>query len=212
MSFGKMLFYDWAGANELMFKSINGPGSEIYNMAMMLVSRISDYKLFYHYLFMLFCFGLLDFALRKIKGKGGANHCLVAWFGVLLVFASAYFIDFAAVRIIEKQTAYPRPYVAMGPEDVTILEYREDRSMDYRSFPSMHVAFVTMLLTAMWPVLSSGMRKVGFAAVLVVGWSRIAVGMNFPADVLYAMLLSVFITFMVRWFLYLQLLRVNLKC
>ena len=212
MSFGKMVFYDWAGGNETLFKAINTNGGEFYNNVMVLISQFTDYKNFPFY-FVLLCFcAALDYGLRKIKGRGGADHSLVAWFGVLCVVACAFLVDGAAVKGAKLFFEMPRPYVALAPEDVVMMEFNDDREDDYKSFPSGHVSFVTMLLASVWPVISSGMRKFGMFAVFMTCWSRIAVGMHFPADVFYAVLLSIIITFFVRWFIYHQLLRFNLKC
>lgn len=213
MAFGKMVFYDWAGANVELFKAINGSNdSYFHNMIMLMVSKLAESRNFpYYFVLFIFC-GFLDFSLRKLKGRGGANHSLVAWFGVLLVFAAAFMLNSGMINAIKKHTEFPRPYVVLAPEDLTLLEYKDDRVDDYRSFPSGHVAFVTVMLTALWPVLSQGMRKTGMGVVLLVCWSRIAVGLHFPADAFYAIVISLIITFLVRWFVYLQLLRFNLKC
>jgi signal peptidase II len=212
-NFGKMLFYDWAGGNEALFTSINGAYSgEVYDSIALLVSRVADYKNFPYYLvLMVFC-ALLDYSIRKLRGRGGASHSLVAWFGVICVVVAAFEIDGEAVKWLKHFIEFPRPYVALAPEDVRLLEYQTDRSDDYHSFPSGHVSFVTTLVASVWPVISSGTRKIGMCCVLLVCWSRIAVGMHFPADVFYAVDISVLITFFVRWFIYKQLLRFGLKC
>ena len=213
-NFGKMLFYDWTGGNEALFQSINGiQGGEIYDSLMVHISRISDYKNFpYYFVLLLFC-ACIDFGRRKFKKRGGANHTPVAWFGVLCVFLCAFAVDGAAVKVIKSTFAYPRPYVALEQNQVTLLDHREnDHADDHHSFPSGHVSFVTMMLSAVWPVLSKRKRWIGSACVLLVAWSRIAVGMHFPADVFYAALLSIILTFLTRWFMYKQLLRFRLKC
>ncbi|MBY0407035.1 MAG: phosphatase PAP2 family protein [Rickettsiales bacterium] len=212
MAFGKMIFYDWAGANELLFKTLNGDYGQVFSTVMVLISKISDFKHFPFYFGLLSFCALLDYGLRKLKGRGGANHCLIAWFGVLSVFGTAAVVDAVTIKFLKNHMEYARPYVALEPSEVTILEFSDERENDYRSFPSSHAAFVALMLASVWPVISNGMRKVGIFGLLMVCWSRIAVGMHFPADLLYAVIISVVITFFVRWFLYRQFLRFNLKC
>lgn len=212
MALGRVLFYDWAGANTLLFAALNGGGSPLFNDFMMQVSRVSDYAHFPYYFLGLLCWALLDFSLRRIRKRGGAKHRLAAWAGVLLVAVLSSGVTAAAALYLKTHLAMPRPYVALGPENVTRLEYSAEPDNDYRSLPSGHVAFVTMLLTALWPVLSPARRMAGMLAVALVAWSRIAVGMHFPADVFYAALLALSITALIRWCLYRQLLRLRLRC
>ncbi len=213
-SFGKMIFYDWAGGNELLFRAVNHWGSgEIYDNLMMGISRLSDYKNFPYYFLMLCICAFTDFAMRKLRGRGGANHALVAWLGVLCVVACSFAIDGGMVRYIKSHAEFGRPYVAMPAEEVTLLEYSADREDDFHSFPSGHASFVAMLVTALWPVFSASMKRVGQFCIVMVCWSRLAVGMHFPADLVYAVLLAISVTYLVRWFLYRQLfLRLHLKC
>ena len=131
---------------------------------------------------------------------------------MLCVVVCAFLVDGAAVKTAKHFFEMPRPYVALAPEDVVMLESQDDHDDDYKSFPSGHVSFVTMLLAAVWPVIFGGMRKIMMFGVFMTCWSRIAVGMHFPADVVYAVLLSIIITFFVRWFVYHQLLRFNIRC
>jgi membrane-associated phospholipid phosphatase len=212
MAFGKMVFYDWFGGNELLFKALNGDNGQLYASFMTYVSRLSDYKNFPIYFILLVFCAFLDFGVRKLKKRGGANHALVAWFGALLVLIFAFGADTIAVKSIQHHSDMPRPYVVLAPDEMTLLEFRTDPQEDYQSFPSGHVSFITILVTALWPVLSSGMRQFGVFFLTLTCISQVAVGMHFPVDVLAAFLLAITIGFLIRWILYSLLLRFNVKC
>lgn len=51
------------------------------------------------------------------------------------------------------------------------------------SLPSGHSVYATLLAAALWPLVSGGARLSLVAAVLALGWSRVALGVHFPADV-----------------------------
>jgi membrane-associated phospholipid phosphatase len=213
MALGKTFFYDWGGANEALFKSINSMSTGgWYDALMILLSRTADHENFpYIILLLLFC-TFLDYGMRKLRARGGATHSLIAWFGVFCVLTASYWVAGGSVRLMKSHFELPRPYVAIGPEDVKLLEFRTDPADDYRSFPSGHASFITLLVVSIWPVLSSGMRKFALLLIFGVCWSRIAVGMHFPADVIGGALISLTVTFLLRWIIYLQLLKLKLKC
>lgn len=213
MSLAKTFFYDWGGANEALFKAINGLSTGgWYDALMILLSRTADHENLPYIILLLLFSTFIDYGLRKLRGRGGATHCLIAWFGVFCVLTASYIVDGGTVKGLKHFIDYPRPYVAIGPEDVKLLEYRSDPADDYKSFPSGHASFITVVVASIWPVLSSGMRKFGIFLIFGVCWSRLALGMHFPADVLGGMILSLIITFFMRWIIYLQLLKLKLKC
>lgn len=213
MAFPKKLFYDWFGGNEAAFKAINGTGSEISNIAAMLIGHVSKPDTFPYYIGMMALMALLDWGVRKLRQRGGATHALVAWFGVVCVVVAAYTIEMGLVSGLKQVSQLPRPYVVLAPEDVALLEYTTVRSEDYKSFPSARVTYIALLIIGLWPALSPLLRKLGLLAMLAVAWAGIATGMHFPADVVYSLLLAVAVTVPLRWFIYGLLRRFfNLKC
>lgn len=215
MSFPKKIFYDWGGANETLFTAVNGMWNyvDLFNYAMVLISRLTSVTYFVPFLFaMVFC-AILEWAMRKIRKRGGADHVLVAWFGALCVVTVAVHLDGMIVSYFKQFFAYPRPYVVLAPEDITLLEYRSSAGQDYRSMPSGHVSFVSVLVFSLWPVLTSNTQFIGLFSIFLVSLSRVKLGVHFPADCLYAFLLAIFVTVPVRWFIYSVLLKLfKLKC
>lgn len=213
MSFPKKVFYDWAGGNESLFLAVNGHAGPFLDTLLLVISQASDPKHYPAVLCVMALMAVLDWVLRKIRGRGGADHALIAWFGVVCVFILAQGLDSFLVTIAKSYFQMPRPYVVLPPEEIALLDYRYDAAEAYRSFPSGHVAYVTVLAASLWPVISSGMQKVAMLGIFMVSWSRIAVGVHFPADVFYSVLLAIIITPPIRWYLYAFLFKLfKIKC
>src|SRR5262249_38998982 len=141
-----------------------------------------------------------------------AAHCLVAWLGVIIVFVLANLGDGFILHHMKSYFEYPRPYVALGPESVTLIDFHHDAAEDSHSFPSGHAAFITVLVVSLWPVLSVGLRGLGVGLIAGVCWSRTAEGMHFPADVLGGFLVSLIVTLIVRSIINKPLVTLQMKC
>jgi len=189
----KTMMYDWFGLNESIFRFVNSFHGETYDLVMLLLTRIGDRHNFPYYMGALIVCALLGFIAKKIHSKGGAKQSLVLWLGVLLVLVGGYFGGGWTVKEIKETFAYPRPYAVLS--DVHMIDpgyYGKDD--DHHSFPSGHAFFITLMVIGLWPVLSDYLRSVGLFLILGVGWSRMAVGMHFPADVLAGIILGVVVT------------------
>ncbi len=55
---------------------------------------------------------------------------------------------------------------------------------EHYSLPSGHSTYAALVAGALWPLAGVRQRMALVAYVVLVGWSRIAAGMHFPADVL----------------------------
>ncbi|NBX03441.1 MAG: phosphatase PAP2 family protein [Alphaproteobacteria bacterium] len=215
----KELFYDWAGANRWMFLQINelSGSNETYDQAMKFISNASDGKhVFLFYLAALVIIGLFSTITGAIKKHVGIRYHFNHWIAVIALFAVAFPVNAAINHSLKDYFGYPRPYVAFKTttkfktlaeaEDFkrtshTVSEMREvfpeihqleKRSADddYRSFPSGHVAFITCLIACLWSKLSESQRPLGALAILLVGWSRMALGVHFPADVVGSIIIT----------------------
>jgi membrane-associated phospholipid phosphatase len=91
---------------------------------------------------------------------------------------------------------FPRPF-AILPE-VNILDNVRAAEDPHVSFPSGHSAFVMLMAAGMWPVLNGFGRVFNGLGVLWVGFSRIALGVHFPADVVWSMLISLIVVLVIR--------------
>ena len=198
----KKLVYDWVGGNEWLFKTINSlDGDPTYNSLMVFLTNLAEHTNFPFFAVAIIGYALLDFTFRKMTKRGGAKHSLVVWIGILSVFAVSFAVDGLAVKLLKDYFSYPRPYVVFGPQDIHMLA---DAKMgdDHHSFPSGHASFVTVFVASIWPILAGKGPLIGVFLIFAVCWSRIAMGMHFPSDVIGGTLISFVIVLMVRFFLY----------
>lgn len=88
------------------------------------------------------------------------------------------------VHLLKHVVATPRPFVALG--DIRVLApYQEGFS-----FPSMHAALVSTVATILWYYYPRIGKPFSVVALLV-GFSRIYVGVHYPIDVFVGILLGI---------------------
>lgn len=76
--------------------------------------------------------------------------------------------------------AFPRPWTALGESAFRVVGTPDSRY----TLPSGHATYAAVLAAAVWPLLGWPARVALLVFMLGVGWSRIALGAHFPADVL----------------------------
>jgi membrane-associated phospholipid phosphatase len=209
------LFYDWLGFNKWLFLAINHIRGNTYDHIMVALTRLGDHKHFLYVLCGLLVCAIIGFLIKKIQHRAGMKQYVLRWVGVFVVIAIAALVNRPMVAALKDYYALPRPYVALMPvspllenpdEKVHLLEEKSPEDAN-RSFPSGHVAFVTLIVVALWPVLSANMSFVGVLLIFAVGWSRVSLGAHFPADVVGTFLLIALTTFLLRRLIYWLLFR-----
>lgn len=201
MSFlDKAFWYDWDGANEFIFKLINSLQGDVYDVLMLLLSRIADHHNFPYYMAILVVFVLVTLIVRWMQARGGIKQTFIIWFGIFLVLSAGYVVQGVAIQQLKENYSYSRPYVTLH-NDIRQLEQRASED-DNRSFPSGHAAFITLMVVGMWPILSGVAAWIGVVLIFGVMWSRIALGVHYPADVVGGFFLSLFIVLFLRAIIY----------
>src|SRR5690606_16677009 len=79
---------------------------------------------------------------------------------------------------------YPRPFVVLPEGSFRLVTVDVSPEQAWMAFPSGHSAFAMMMVAGLWPALGARGRVLAAGYLLLVGWSRIALGVHFPADVL----------------------------
>lgn len=209
MRLDKSTLYDWQGLNLEWFKKANHLyASQEYDAVMMLLSHTFDAENFLHFLGIITLYAVVMWLVHLIRNGAGAKSKQYAakWIGALCVLAVGFAFMALTVKTMKHGFDYPRPYIAIVRDEVRLLEPPTQTSDDYRAFPSGHASFITLLVMALWPVLSITMRIIGAALIPAVCWSRLAMGMHFPADVLAGFIITTIIVLFVRrlvyWLLY----------
>ncbi|MDE3060841.1 MAG: phosphatase PAP2 family protein [Pseudomonadota bacterium] len=208
---GKEFWYDWGGLNVWLFRHINGVHGSLYDTVMVILTRMADYHNLPFWFAGLFCLALLSLIIRSARKQGGTKSRAAIWFGVFAMLVVGFGLDAVVVKTAKSYFAYPRPYIAL--ENVHVPDYQAGKVDDHHSFPSGHAAVATLLAVSLWPVIPDGFGWVAILFVAGAAWSRVALGMHFPADVLGSIVIMTPLLLLLRMILYSLLLNVfKLRC
>lgn len=214
MTMSKEALYDWSGLNVSLFKAVNGLGSAgLYDKAMLAITRLGDHSILPYVLAVLLAYVGITYTNRKLEKKGGNKYFLAMWLGIFLVLGTGLVASHMSVSFMKDYFAYDRPYVALGENAVRHIEPAREEAYGHRSFPSGHVAFITLVVMSLWPALGGKARVFGLALIAAVAWSRMALGVHFPADLLGGFLLVLAEVLAIRAVLYRLLYKMfGLQC
>ena len=174
----KRALYGWYGGNVWLFHVIAAFHGRRWIQFMRLVSDLADHRRVALYVVALCATGILavSFAFRRNHGEAAAFR----WFTVLCVFAIGTALDHIVVDAMKTWFAFPRPGVVFG----TRAPGARHTGFLFEAFPSGHAAFAAVLAVSVWPTARFAVRVLLVFAVLLVGLSRVSLGLHFPADVL----------------------------
>lgn len=182
----KEIFYDWQGGNQWLFKTINGLFHDPnYDSLMLLITQLGEKKFFPYYFGLFAIYAVLSGLMRKIRRRGGLKQHFLMWFGALTVMFVGFIVAMGITYLLKDYFHYPRPYIILPSAEVILVEMQAPEKA-YMSFPSGHVTFITLMVAALWPLLSHHMRNFGLFLIFLVAWSRVALGVHFPADAVWS--------------------------
>jgi membrane-associated phospholipid phosphatase len=208
----KNWLYDWHGANEWLFLQVNSIRGFYYDQLMQLITLLGNYRYFAFWIAGLALFAMLSLTFHKLQKKSVIRPRAVVWLGVFVVLMVGFAANGLMVQSMKAYFDYPRPYVAFASENIHLLEMK-DADDGLKSFPSGHTAFITFLMASLWPVFRDRWKKWAIVCVALVGWSRVSLGVHFPADVVWSCLMTLVLIIMVRKICYALLFRLfRLSC
>lgn len=208
----KEFAYDWMGANTWLFQQVNALSThDTYNNAMLYLSELGNKSNIPYFLIIMAAYVINAALYRKMLEKGGTRYFLQTWLGVFLVLGVSMIISIGIIDMLKAHFAFPRPYAIL--DGVHHIEPPREATYNYRSFPSGHATVIMLLVASLWPVLVGYWRWAGFALILLVCWSRMALGVHFPADLVAGSLITLSVVFCVRGIIYKLLHRLlGVKC
>lgn len=166
----KFVLYDWGGLNGALFQFINeGTPLILMPLAWLFSNVLGNY----------WTAPLVMFALWAWSRSTVVAGRALAIRRQLLQFVIGFGIAFAIASILKLWLDFPRPAAVFGQLDHVLGTVEK-----HYSLPSGHSTYAALVAGALWPLASIRLRLALGAYVVLVGWSRIAAGMHFPADVL----------------------------
>lgn len=166
------LFYDWNGLNAAWFGAINHATPDWLAPLAHAGSALGSY-----YGGPLLLIALLLWSWRLNAATESQTAALTVRTQSQR-FALGLALAWLGVAVLKLIVDSPRPLVAL-PDMVQIIGEPE---LQY-SFPSGHAAYSMLVAIILWPLVARRFRALLVAWLVLVGWSRIAVGAHFPVDV-----------------------------
>ncbi|MFJ3318026.1 signal peptidase II [Herbaspirillum huttiense] len=165
----KFIFYDWYGLNVALFQAINAGTPAPLGPLVWFFSFVGNY--WAAPLMLLGLWWWSKSATNPVRADA-VRHRLIG-------FGTAFLLALLAATVLKLWLDFPRPPAVLG-ELVRIIGERER----HYSLPSGHATYSALVIGALWPLMGRPARVGLVLYAVLVGWSRIAAGMHFPADVL----------------------------
>ncbi len=165
----KFFLYDWGGLNIALFQAINTGTPVALGPLAWFFSLVGSY-----WTAPLMMLGLWWWSKSATNPARGAVvlHRLIG-------FSVAFLLALLAATVLKLWLDFPRPPAVLG-DMVSVIGNIER----HYSLPSGHSTYSALVIGALWPLLGRRGRIGLVLYAALVGWSRIAAGMHFPADVL----------------------------
>lgn len=180
----KSILSDWGGINSTIFHVMNGSSHAMVEPLATLGNLIGNYWNLPVLLGILMVWAQAC-AHRHLDGM--ASRLRVQARRLIMGFAVAWL----CVGLLKMGLDFPRPLTVLGPQVQVIGE----AEMRY-SLPSGHAAYSALVSGILWPLCPLALRSLLPGLILWVGWSRIASGAHFPADVLAGALIGLLSTWL----------------
>ncbi len=186
-------------ANIALFYAVNQiHPCDAYDKLMLAGTFFSDRSRFPFYLLLIIFSGYISVLRHKKSTSEMQAATLALWQNIVIVFVVAFMADAAFLTFAKHFFHHPRPFVALPLSSVRLIGMSLSEHDYYLSFPSGHASFATLVAMSIWPAL--GRIGKSFACLYVVWacWSRLALGVHFPADVVAGAATSACIVIAVR--------------
>jgi signal peptidase II len=182
----KFFLYDWGGLNIALFQAINTGTPATLKPLAWFFGLVGSY-----WTAPLMLLGLWWWSKSATNPARGTavRHRLIG-------FSAAFLLALLVATALKLWFDFPRPPAVLGD----LVRVIGDKELHY-SLPSGHATYAAMVVGALWPLMGRRGRLSLMLYATLVGWSRIAAGMHFPADVLAGWTLGWSCTALAGWLL-----------
>ena len=181
----KFFLYDWGGLNVALFQAINAGTPTVLEPLASFFNLVAG-NYWTAPLMLLAMWGWSKSAPDPMRADAIRYR--------LRVFSVAFALAFLAAALSKLWIDFPRPPAVLG--DMVRVIGNVER---HYSLPSGHSTYAALVVGALWPVIGRRGRIGLVLYAALVGWSRIAAGMHFPADVLAGWVLGLSCTALTGW-------------
>ncbi len=180
----KFILYDWGTLNLTLFQAINAGTPATLDPFAWFFSLVGSYWTAPLMLLSLWWWS----KSATDPARGHAVRLRLAGFGM------AFMLALLAATVLKLWLDFPRPPAVLGDLVRVIGEIER-----HYSLPSGHATYSALVVGALWPLVGRRGRIGLMLYAGLVGWSRIAAGMHFPADVLAGWILGLSSTVLAGW-------------
>ncbi|KJV56539.1 PAP2 superfamily protein [Orientia chuto str. Dubai] len=201
----KAWLYDFNGWNVKLFLIINQitNSNEYIAKIFYYISRIFYAKNFTIY-YLLLAFYFFS-KLRNYYSEDRARQFNIT-FDYLLHVGAAYVMFLLIYNKLKHLFSFTRPCCSLS-EIQTVIDFKTEYINCFTSFPSAHTGIAFFITFFLWDKLNTIGKFIGVIVVVMVGVSRIALAMHYPADVIYSCIITAIIIYIVKIILNIKIIR-----
>ena len=177
----KKYIYDWGGYNQTLFERFYGVGVEEYPQVLYALELLGNDMHFPYVVVAALVMLMLKYLFVSSKTKQSRDfflHKSAIWLCSLMGGFALLWLVMAGLK---EFIHFPRPYFLLK---LPLLYGELPAKEALKSFPSSHVVFVAFWALIFYYQFGFVVRLLLGLMVVLICWSRVAIGMNFPVDVL----------------------------
>lgn len=181
-------FYNFNGYNKELFLQINHfTNINILPFILQIISwpfGISKFAIYY-----VFCVIYFFIILNRIDDHTEYKNKFWNIYNNMVRVGIIYSFFGLLYAFLKYNINLPRPFCSLRSEDFfTIADISKERCLS--SFPSSHTGLAVIIAYFLWPYLNYGQKIFATLIIILVGVSRLALAMHYPADIIYSIFIA----------------------
>jgi signal peptidase II len=193
----RTIFYDWNGANKELFLYFNNlfAGDPLASEFLAYFSLLGRNYIVPIILILMVILILANAYLNNLPQNQPVafRKYLLRWAEILAVICCALLLVGIIIPLVKLYFAMPRPLCNIPPNQINIIVEVGEHSVQsmvksfcvkMKSFPSAHSMIAAIFAIGLWPVASIYARALLIFSMMLMGISRMAIGVHYPADVI----------------------------